>query len=225
MTRATRVHRKLPRERPAEQLALLQPRAVQIGRLIFEWAALHTELFGMFWLFVGDGGKPPRSLATDLWISAPSDTAQRRMLGTFATHHLVGDRANRDRVNWLLRAIDELSTYRNIAAHLAMEFDERAGRPRMAIAIDGVRRAAALRNVFTEWDNPSFWPNVVCDVYALAQYANLLTTHIFAKNLRGPLPYRPRLLSLPAIEAANKTIGLLSRPKRQRRQSASRAKL
>jgi hypothetical protein len=139
------------------------------------------------------------------------------MLGTIVGARLIDDRVNLRRLNWLLRAVHEISAYRNIAAHLSIEFRERGGKPSLEHAIDGVRRASALKRLLVDFHETQFWEQLAGDLYALTQYAEWLATHILYPNLRGPLPYKPRLLSLPTIREANKQADQwLQRPGRQR---------
>jgi hypothetical protein len=50
---------------------------------------------------------------------------------------LIGNRGNLEKVTWLLKAIDDIAAYRNIAVHLPIEFDECEGRATLTHATDG----------------------------------------------------------------------------------------
>jgi hypothetical protein len=214
---------RLDRIRPADERELFADYAANVGAIVAEWAVLHSALFILFWVFVGDRGRRARDLATELWNSAPSDTAQRRMLGIIANNGLINDRANLTKVEWLLKAVDDLSAYRNIVAHVPIEFQERRGKTQLMDRIDGVRRAAGLRRLYVEYQEGEFWNKLSSDLYVLSQYTEHLAAHIVFPNPQRPLPYRPRLLSLPAIRRANAQVNQwLQAPRPRRRRRASR---
>jgi hypothetical protein len=202
---------------------------MNVGRVLFEWNILHSSFFRMFWAFIGDGGKIPRNLSTELWHSTASEDHQRRMIRVMAKNVLVGKTAMLRRVLWLLDTADEIAAYRNIAAHFSMTINVSGfdGRPNLQLEIDGVRRTAALKHIFiTSRVKSGFWDDLAGDLFVLSQYADVLQFLLAHQAQPPPWLYRPRLLSLSAILEANKLVNRMGqkprRRKRRRRPSGRR---
>jgi hypothetical protein len=211
---------KLARQRKPEHAKLIAPHALSVGKVLWEWNALHTKLFRMSWVFIGDGGKVPRNLSTGIWHLFQSDDYQRRLLSVYAEHLLVKVPSILKRIRWLLKAIDEIAEYRNIAAHVSMGISETSSvGPYISAEIDGLRTVRGLKLVLISMEKKDFWESLAADLYVLNQYADCLTLWLVTPPAeRVPLPYKPRLLSLPTIRAVTiryKTI--FDRPKRRRR--------
>jgi hypothetical protein len=194
---------------------------MNVGRVLFEWNILHSSFFRIFWAFIGDGGKIPRDLSTELWHSTTSEEHQRRMIRVMAKNVLVGKRAMLRRILWLLDIADDIAAYRNIAAHFSMTIAASAfdGRPTLKLELDGMRRTAALKHMFVTYREESgFWDCLAGDLYILSQYADVLQFLLVHKAQPPPWLYRPRLLSLSAIREANKLVNRMAqKPKRRKR--------
>jgi hypothetical protein len=216
---------KLSRHRAREHLDLIAPYAKNIGRVLFEWNILHASLFRMFWAFIGDGGKIPRNLSTELWHSTASEDHQRRMIRVMAKNVLVGKTAMLRRVLWLLDVADEIAAYRNIAAHFSLTISPSPvdGSPNLQMEIDGARRTAALKHIFVTYRVKSgFWDDLAGDLFVLSQYADVLQFLLAHKAQPPPWLYRPRLLSLSAIRETNASVNRMAqKPKRRKRQRRS----
>ena len=223
-----RTRAPLERKRPPEQQDQINSYALKVGRALVEWNGLHTWMFQLFWALVGDKGKRPRDLATSLWNLSQSDDQRRRLLLIFAENILFDRKSVLDRIRWLMRSADSVAQYRNLAAHMPVEFTGSAtGDSRLTLATDGVRRAHLLSAIFTEYEEPEFWDVLHADLYVLSQYAFALAFHLTSPHIAPfhTLPYRPRLRSLAAMKRANLTMRrVTSAPKRRRRRRTSKRK-
>jgi hypothetical protein len=211
---------KLARHRKPEHERLIAPHALSVGKVLWEWNALHTALFRMSWAFIGDGGKIPRDLSTGVWHLFQSDDYQRKLISVYAEHLLVQTPSILGRIRWLLKAINEIAEYRNIAAHVTMGISEHSSvGPYITAEIDGLRRVKGIKLVLISMEKKDFWEAVASDLYVLIQYADSLMFWLVAQpNERVPLPYKPRLLSLPTIRAVTTRYNqIFDRPKRRRR--------
>jgi hypothetical protein len=199
--------RMASRKRPPSHDTLIRPYACQIGRVLWEWNQLHTSLFRLFWALVGDVGKPPRSFATDLWLSVRSDDQQRRILSVFAEYKLPKNSHILKKIEWVMKSINAIADYRNIATHVSMEITEiTTGQPFITPSIDGVRKPAALKHVLTRFWEPGFWETLAADLYVLSQYVDVIGLGVVWSAPPKTFPYRPRLLSLQTILRANRQI-------------------
>jgi hypothetical protein len=211
---------KLARHRKPEHAKLIAPHALSVGKVLWEWNALHTALFRMSWAFIGDGGKIPRDLSTGVWHLFQSDDYQRKLIAVYAEHLLVQAPSILARIRWLLKAIDEIAEYRNIAAHVTIGISEHSSHgPYITAEIDGLRRIKGIKLLLIEMEKKDFWESVASDLYVLIQYADCLTSWLVAhSNERVPLPYKPRLLSLPTIRSVMTRYNqIFVHPKRRRR--------
>jgi hypothetical protein len=217
----------LVRNRPAEQIDQVNAHATKVGRTVVEWNELSTSLFRLFWLLVGDRGKRPKDLATDLWQMSPSDGHQRRLLTILAENTLFDRKPALSRTRWLIAATNGIAQYRNIGVHTPTEFAELpSGNSWLTFATDGVRPSTLLLAIATEHHQPKFWDFLQGDLYALSQYAFALALHIANPQFVPvqTLPYKPRLLSLPARTWASQITRKQPRLKRKRRRAAWKRK-
>jgi hypothetical protein len=136
---------KFSRQRPREHQEIIAPYALNVGRVLWEWNVLHSCFFRIFWAFIGDVGKIPRNLSTELWHSTASDDHQRRMVRALTKHHLFDPPRLLNRVTWLLDIADEIGAYRNIATHVSMTIEMFGNKPHITSELDGGKRAALLR--------------------------------------------------------------------------------
>jgi hypothetical protein len=193
---------KLVRQRKPEHTQLIAPYALNVGKVLWEWNALHTALFRMSWVFIGDGGKIPRDLSTGIWHLFQSDDYQRRLLSVYAEHLLIQAPSIVRRIRWLLRTIDEIAEYRNLAAHVPLAISEYSSGPFISAEIDGLKRVRGIKHLLISMEKKDFWESVASDLYILNQYADCLTSWLVTHpSERAPLPYKPRLLSIPIIRA------------------------
>jgi septum formation topological specificity factor MinE len=197
-----------------------------MGRVMFEWNALHTALFRTFVLLLGDAGDgtappgSPGSLATELWTTAPSDAAQRKLLLIVAKDRQAKNPMLFQKIKWLIGIMEVLSEYRNIAAHLAIEFNESG--THLGPARFVVRQTAVVKQVIVEYKHQNLWDHLANDLYLLSQYTWYINYNMVMPSI-SPLPYKPRLLSPPMLKWANDIIHR-ALPVRKRRRRASRAK-
>jgi hypothetical protein len=207
---------KLARHRKPEHAKVIAPYALSVGKVLWEWNALHTALFRMSWAFIGDGGKIPRDLSTGVWHLFQSDDYQRRLISVYAEHMLVRVPSILKRIRWLLKAIDEIAEYRNIATHVTMGISEYG--PVVTAETDGVKAAKVIKTVMISMEKKDFWESVASDLYVLNQYADCLTIWLVTHpSERIPLPYKPRLWSLPTIRALTNRYNEIFAHRKQRR--------
>ncbi|MEA2759122.1 MAG: hypothetical protein QOH65_1735 [Methylobacteriaceae bacterium] len=220
---------KLRRQRPPDQIAAIEPQALTIGKVIWEWNNLHADLFRILWALVGDHGKRPRDFPTALWYIAQSDDFQRRLIEAIAGGLLHERPAELRHLRWLLKTIHQMSAYRNIATHMYLEvYEGESGYRGVALQIDGTKRAAALKHTLVGHKFTHFWDDFASDLYVLSQYALQLGFQLTGHPLAAqtPLPYRPRLKSPPAMREVNQLVDrLANRPRKRRpRRKASAGK-
>jgi hypothetical protein len=193
---------KLVRQRTPQHTKLIAPHALSVGKVLWEWNALHTALFRISWVFIGDGGKRPRDLPTEVWHLFQNDDHQRRLLSVYAEQLLIQAPSILKRIRWLLKTINEIAEYRNIATHVSMGISEHHSEPFITAEMDGLKRVKGIKLLFVSMEKKDFWEAVASDLYVLQQYADCLMFWLVAHpNERVPLPYKPRLLSLPTIRA------------------------
>jgi hypothetical protein len=210
---------KFLRQRPREHQELIAPYALNVGRVLWEWNVLHSSFFRIFWAFIGDGGKLPRNLPTELWHSTASDDHQRRMIRALSKHQLFDQPRLRKRLDWLLDTANEIATYRNIAAHVSMTIDKPEGRkPHITFELDGGKRSVLLRHLIVTHRESDFWSDLADDLYVMSQHSDVIGLQLAFPEQPLPLPYRPRLLSLPRILEANKQANrMVHKPRRRSR--------
>jgi hypothetical protein len=158
-----------------------------------------------------------------------NDDQKRKILLAAAELKLAKRPAILTRLNWLLKKVGQLSGYRNIAAHLPLGLERNAaGEYVVAPGEQGISSPTSSQKfIFVQLERERFWETLAEDYYLLGQYAVWLTWHVSGKlSPSRPLPYRPRLPSLAAIqrvdqiiEAANRA---LAKPPRRRRPSRTK---
>jgi len=210
---------KLHRKNSPKHQALIDAYAIQTGRVLWEWNQLHSELLALFAsLFNG----PSFLMVSGIWHSAGMDSSQRKLLLEVAAPRFWDQPKHFERIRWLVRMIDSLSSYRNIAAHLPMLVE---GTDTHFLMPDqhGAKRANTVRALLLHMKRDDLWNKIASDLLVLTQYARLVGYAIAFPDEPLPLPRRPRLLSLPEVRRLELQVNRLTqKPVWHRLKRASR---
>jgi hypothetical protein len=218
---------KLLRKHPPDEAKIIAKHRARIGDVLWEWNALHAQLYAIFNHIMNEMLSPFSigDRATPVWHLSNTDEAKRKLLLAMAQEVLPpnGYHGSFRRLKWTIAQIDQIATFRNIAAHLPLEFVSPApGHTLTVIPALAVQRGYWLRMTLSD-KYPKFWETIAADLYALQQYAAFIRYHL--EEPRAPWPYKPRMRSLPSIQAVNTQVGsLLKPPKRDRPRRASKRK-
>jgi hypothetical protein len=105
-----------------------------------------------------------------------------------------------------------------MATHVTMEVSKYG--PFVNAEIDGLRRTKGIKLVLISMEKKDFWETLASDLYVLSQYVDCLTLWLVTPlNERTPLPYKPRLLSLPTIRAMMIRYNEIFLPRKRRRRA------
>jgi hypothetical protein len=108
-------------------------------------------------------------------------------------------------VRWLVEQVDAMGAHRNDPAHTPVNvamLDKKLG---VVIPAEGAGRKPVVKRLM-KTPTARVWRVTRGDLYVLAAFAQAISTHLlFEDHMKlGPLPRRPRLLSVPrGKQAAN----------------------
>ncbi len=193
--------------------------AQKMGKIIWEWNSLHSHLFLIFWLLLGEHsgdeipGEPSRQKALALWHTVQSDDLQRKMLLAVANTTKTLDSKIRVRLIWAIKMADVFAPYRNIIAHVPMSFEYEDEITFSMPDILSSRPTALRRFIYMSTD---FWNDLADDLFVLGQYTEVIRDALIS-NERFRWPRRPRLLCLPNILEVNRRISVRGERKAPRR--------
>ncbi len=217
---------KITRKRDPTHLKEITAHASEIGRVLFEWNQLHVELAMLFASVLPDSTE---IVLAAIWHSHASDSGQRNMLLESAHCRYWNDPVHYKRIKWIIQMADKMSSYRNLAAHLAMEIHDDTSGGRAFLLPDrlSAKRAANVRAMWIKAPamKKDFWALLADDLYVLQQYARIVFFATTPLGRRVPLPRKPRLLSLPEIRRTEDWVRRITkRPLWSRLLRASRRK-
>jgi hypothetical protein len=162
--------------------------------------------------------KDSHDTAMAMWHSIQNDDQKRKILLAAAEINLINRQEVLQPLKWLINKIGKLSAYRNIAAHLPVGLEE-DGKGGYVVA-PGAGLApptTAQKFIFVQLEREKFWEVLAEDFYMLGQYGVWVAVHLSANQKKLPLPYKPRLPSLAAIQRVDQIIEAQNRPKPTRR--------
>ncbi len=198
---------KLHRKNSSKHQAVIDAYAIQTGRVLWEWNQLHSELLALFAsMFNG----PSFLMVSAIWHSAGMDSSQRKLLLEVAAPRFWDQPKHFERIRWLVRMIDNLSSYRNIAAHLPMLVE---GEEEYFLMPDqqASKRATAIRGLLMHMKRDQLWDKIASDLLVLNQYARLVGYAIAFPNEPLPSPRKPRLRSIPEVRRLELQVNRLTR--------------
>lgn len=199
-----KAYRKLPAD--PKQRAAMKRHARQVGEIVYAWNSAHGAIFWVFWTLLGKG----HAVAHGLWHSLQSDIAQRQLLEQLASNTESHTISIRKAASWLVWAMDELSPYRNAAAHVQMYYHH----PDL-LPSDSTSRPKYVERL-SKSPVEKYWRKLRGDLRAIEVYAVDLHVAIMMKNAR-PYTHRPQLRLVLAKNAKSR------RQNRQRSQAAQKS--
>lgn len=196
--------------------------AARTGLAVWAWNSLHANLFTLFWFIASRGQPLYHTTAHRIWHTIQNDTTQREMLLNVANANLAFNKTMLQRVRWIIKTTNSLSTYRNIAAHTPAAFSPYLqDRP----AADPFAARDQARKRFLEIKHDQFWRVLVGDLNALSAYTAGVAVEISQPGFGGTLPHRPRMQSLAQIARIEGQISRLAQSEaRSHQQFASQLK-
>jgi hypothetical protein len=220
--RIIRKPRALSRKLPMGFSKEIRQFAAHTGLAMWAWNSLHANLFLIFWFLSARGHDFYHATAYSMWHAIQNDSTQRDMLLNVARAELTEQQSLLRRIIWLVKTANQLSSYRNIAAHTPAIFSPHF---RFLPAADPTAAREGARKKFNEIKHDDFWRTLTGDLNSLSLYAGAVAFEILGWNPREPLPHRPRLRSLAHIAQIEGQIGRLAQSEAHSlRQSASRRK-
>jgi hypothetical protein len=223
---------KILRHRPADQEGYIEDYAGGAGKILWEWNALHSSLFLIFWFLLSDASpdKIPDNLsrrrALSLWHTIQSDDLQRKMLISVATTTAQIKKPLLTRLMWVMKSADAIAPYRNVIAHVPMEFElvDESKSDDNFVAMPNTLTARPTSEWRFIYSPPEFWDDLGDDLFALGQYADLVRRAVWSPDEPFRWPHKPPLRCLPNIQEVNRQIGDRGARKapRRRRGASSR---
>jgi hypothetical protein len=217
---------KILRHRPREQEDDIVDYAQSMGKILWEWNALHSHLFLIFWFLLIEAprGEMPEEIsrrkALALWHTVQSDDLQRKMLLAVLDSTKGLDIKIYRRLRWVLRVTDAIAPYRNTIAHVPMnfEYDETEGLSIPMPDILSSRAIAHSRHIYSNIIASEFWNELGDDLFVLVQYTEMMVANYFLdSNDSIRWPRKPLLRCLPNIHEVNRRIGDQKKRKAPRR--------
>lgn len=140
-----------------------------------------AAFFILFWRLTGEDFV----LASKLWHGQPSDTAQRALLEPFVQSR-VHRKSVRDGLLWALKAMNELTVFRNDAVHSEMlwYYDK---------LVPGLSTKTERRLRLLELPFEKIWRKLRGDLWVIGTYVTDLDFDVQLDNPR-PSTKKPRLL-------------------------------
>ena len=157
----------------------------RVGDVIHAHNLAHAALFLIFRDAVV---RDTYETAINMWHSVQSDKAQRAMVANFVKHTTLINKTHKCNILWAITALDELSTFRNDAAH--SEFVWTADR-----LMIGSSTKPAARARLTDLPFEKHWRALKGDLTALGNY-------LFGVNLSLVLGQPRSLYRRPRLQLA-----------------------
>lgn len=185
-----------------------------IGEVIHAWNCAHGALYRVFARIAVDSDY---DLALDLWHTASSDNARRGMLEAFVRARFKTRRLTyRSGILWAVAALNQLTTYRNDAAHAEMIYYY----DRMAPGMSTKRKTAER---YEKAPLSKHWRALRGDLYAIASYLEQVDFSLWFDYSR-PLVRKPRLGLASQSSARQQTVNRKTKiASRERQRIASKS--
>ncbi len=172
---------------------ILEPCALELGKLVFAYNRMQDKLGKLYWAALGkDKGRE----AEEKWYSIPSDGAQRKMLKDVAAS-VAWPAMIQEEIGWLLDEAGKMGQKRNDAMHASyVMLTNEEGTKTVSDPFSGNKRAKNMagKNLIKEFR----WYRVCAEV--LAQYAVMMHYHLLFTSQYPQLPVRPTLPLLNDID-------------------------
>ena len=196
--------------------------ATETGLAGWAWADFCGDLFILFWfLIIRTDWQQTAERAHGVWHTIQSDKTQRQMVKTLADAELRTRPKLHKRVKWILDQADELSIWRNMAAHVPASFSDAYASAPVA---DPQSTRTYMRHRFDRVDHAKFWNLLTGDLIALGEYTFYVASALHPKGADAPLPRRPEMRSPREIHRIEASIRQLDTTRRKPRRRASKVK-
>lgn len=215
---------KLSRRLPHGFEKQVRKYALHTGLASWAWTRVHGQLFLMFWFAMSSKGEidAMHPTAHSIWHQIQNDSTQREMLISVVRTRLFDQKQLVANVEWLIKTLNRLSTYRNILVHTEAIFSPYM-RQAPAASPAGARTGARQR--FDNITHDKFWRDLAGDLNALTSYSFSLSTIMQTLSPQRSSLRKPKLLSLAQIDRIEGQISRLAQSKAHfRQQSSSLAK-
>lgn len=190
--------------------------AADVGKVIWAWNYSHAAFSRLFATIIS-----PKNLMIgfNMWHTLQSDTAQRELLIAAASAALRDRKPLLRRIEWAKQAADKLATHRNDLTHLATAWSAQS--PVRQILTDPVSTAPKrVRRLSEQQDLRAHAKRLRGDLIALAIYVNTFSVEVILPG-HWPLPRRPKMQSIPALNPSSKKARRKPRSKRPRPPASS----
>lgn len=219
-TKIVRSRKRSPSRRPpTTNLQAFRRHASRVGMAVLAWNDLHANLYIIFWYLIGlsnpENLSSSRQAAYGIWHTIQSDKTQRDMIREAASANLVGSKDLLSRLTWILDQANQLSTYRNLAAHTSVIFHSLSGdNPRA----DRWSTRATYWERHRVIDHSRFWRLLAGDLSALSRYTGRLADDLWRPGKHATSLQKPKLQSVPLIRQIEDQLN-------RARQAAARSRL
>jgi hypothetical protein len=184
---------RILRRRPAEQEEEIIEHAQTTGKIVWEWNALHSKLFLIFWFLLIEaprGASPSeqsRRKALALWHTIQSDDLQRKMLLAIIETDKTSNPVN-NRLRWILKMADAMAPFRNILVHVPIDFeyDDEDGLEIPMPDVLSSRQNAYFRHLYSNLVSPKFWTTLGDDLLCLMTYTDYIVDYLM--TITEPFP-------------------------------------
>jgi hypothetical protein len=194
--------------------------AERVGKAALAWNELHENLYMIFWFAIGLNGHPAEEqIAHSLWHTIQSDKTQRDMLADSARIKLSKNKSAIDRLSWILKQTNKLSTYRNMAIHTAVVFHKTTGNIPKANPW-GNRSESKKR--YSAINHERFWKLLIGDLMALSRYTGRLADDLWRPWHKKPSLRRPILQAVALINQIDNQLNPQNQQPKHPRLSSSR---
>ncbi len=170
---------------------ILEPYALEIGKLVFSWNRMQEKFGKLYWAVLG---KESGAEADEKWNSLYSDREQRKLLRGAAIKKVWPETQSSptklEDIEWLLDQAETLAEKRNDAVHASyVMLTDGEGTRTVANSFSGNRRAKNLEGKELLQEFPQYR---VC-AERLAQYAQIMQYHLNFPSQYPEWPARPIL--------------------------------
>jgi hypothetical protein len=176
------------RKTPSSRFPDLANHNRRVGEVVHAYNNAQASFFILFYRLVGEDYQ----LASKLWHTQPSDSAQRSLLDPFVQSR-IRRKLVRNGLIWALKAMNELSTFRNDAVHSEMLWYYEK-------LVPGLSTKPERRKRLLELPFEQIWRKLRGDLWAIAVYVSDLDQDVQLDNPR-PSTERPRLLLARSMSA------------------------
>lgn len=192
---------------------LVRSHGRKIGEVIHAYNAAHAALFVLFWRLAANA---KYELAIDLWHTAKSDRSQRDMMEAVVRNTDNLNKTYKKALLWAIGSLNELSQFRNDAAHTDMiwYYDR---------LIPGLSTRKQIRERLQDLPFEQNWRKLKGDLIALSTYLGLIEISLMCDE-PWPLTKRPILqLARSTSEQTQKQRRQAKKAARERQRKASPA--